>query len=496
MIDTATFIAAVVASLVAMLRWMRVAQREHYLPGSVVRFALRWWTSRTVNLVGIGVAIAGAIASIWSLPFGLSTVVIVAFGPLGLGLRGRTAPLAWTPRLRRLAVAGISILAIVLVAGRSGVVGVVAALATPVLVDVALLILWPIETRWSARFVREASRRLASVAPEVVAITGSFGKTSTKAYVGRLLQKRRTTVVSPASFNNRLGLARSINEQLAPGTEVFVAEMGTYGRGEIRDLCSWIPPTVSVITGIGPVHLERFGTLDEVAAAKAEIVDGATSLVLNIDYPHLAALADAEEHRREVVRCSSVSSRADVYIGPDAQVRVRGRVVGSMVEGEGFPGNVACAVGVLTAFGMVPDPEDLESLERPLHRQQVATAESGTIVIDDSYNANPSGALAAIALLGRLGSPGSRRAVVTPGLVELGTQQFAENVSFAERAAREATDIVIVGRTNRNALLRGVGDGASVTVVDSREEAVAWVRRTLGQGDLVLYENDLPDHYP
>ena len=169
MIDTATFIAAVVASLVAMLRWMRVAQREHYLPGSVVRFALRWWTSRTVNLVGIGVAIAGAIASIWLLPFGLSTVVIVAFGPLGLGLRGRTAPLAWTPRLRRLAVAGISILAIVLVAGRSGVVGVVAALATPVLVDVALLILWPIETRWSARFVREASRRLASVAPEVVA---------------------------------------------------------------------------------------------------------------------------------------------------------------------------------------------------------------------------------------------------------------------------------------------------------------------------------------
>ena len=79
---------------------------------------------------------------------------------------------------------------------------------------------------------------------------------------------RRSVVASPASFNNRAGLARAVNEHLAEGTEVFVAEMGTYGRGEIAELCSWIPPDVAVITAIGPVHLERFGSEDRIVAGQ------------------------------------------------------------------------------------------------------------------------------------------------------------------------------------------------------------------------------------
>ncbi|GBD83838.1 UDP-N-acetylmuramoyl-tripeptide--D-alanyl-D-alanine ligase [bacterium BMS3Abin02] len=496
MIDILTSAAAIAASGLSMLRWVRVAQREHYLPGSVVRFAVRWWGSRIVNLAGFVLAVAGAIVSIWVRPVGLVTAAIIAFGPLGLGVRGRTAPLAWTPRLRRTVGAAAALLFLLLAVGGAGVVAVMVAPAIPLLVDAALWLLWPVEVRSSTRFVDEASRRLASVAPTVVAITGSFGKTTTKAHVGRLLRNRRRVVVSPASFNNRLGLARSINEQLTPGTEVFVAEMGTYGRGEIRALCEWIRPTVSVITAIGPVHLERFGTLEAVASAKAEIVDGSQTLVLNIDHPQLAELADAEEGRREVIRCSSSSARADVYVGPDSMVYLRGQAIGATSDGEAFPGNVACAVGVLAAIGLTADPADLASLERPAHRRQVATAQSGAVVIDDTYNANPVGARAALSMLGRYASPGARRVVVTPGLVELGRRQFAENVALAEHAAREATDIVIVGRTNRRALLEGSRGAMSVRVVDSREEAVAWVRRTLGPGDAVVYENDLPDHYP
>lgn len=496
MIDAAVLFSALLASAIATIRWLRVAQREHYLPGSVGTFAARWWKSRGVNLAGLALAIAAAVASVWFRPLGLVTVLVVLAGPWGLGLRGRTSPLAWTPRLRRVAGVSAFLAAVLLIATKSAPIAVFMSLALPLLVDGALAILWPLESRWSARFVRDASRRLAAVAPVVVAITGSFGKTSTKTYAGRMLQRRRETVVSPASFNNRLGLARSINEQLATGTEVFVAEMGTYSRGEIRELCSWIPPTVSVITGIGPVHLERFGTLDEVAAAKAEIVDDAASLVLNVDYPWLADLATAEESRRQVIRCSVESPSADVFVGPDAQVRVHGRVIGAIDSGEGFPGNVACAIGVLISLGMTPDAQDLATMERPLHRQQIATAASGAIVIDDTYNANPAGARAALAALDRHASDGSRRVIVTPGIIELGHEQYAENVELAARAAQTATDIVIVGRTNRKALLEGSRRARSVKVVDSREEGVAWVRRTLGPGDVVLYENDLPDHYP
>jgi len=495
-IDSLTYAIAVAASAVSMFRWIRVAQREHYFPGSVLRFAVRWWRSRLANLIGFGLALVGAIMSIWVLPAGLVTAIIVAVGPLGLGVHGRTAPLAWTPRLRRVAGVSVGLLVLLLVAGRAGAISVVAVLAFPLLIDVALLVLWPLEAKWSARFVREASRRLAAVAPTVVAITGSFGKTTTKAYVGRLLRNQRSVVISPASFNNRMGLARSINEQLTPGAEVFVAEMGTYGRGEIRALCEWIPPTVSVITAIGPVHLERFGSLEEIASAKAEIVDGCTTLVVNIDFPALAELAGIEEGRREVIRCSSSSSDADVYVGPDSTVYLRGQSVGTIGEGEEFPGNVACAVGVLAALGLSPDPADMISLERPMHRRQVATAPSGAVVIDDTYNANPAGARAVVEMLGRHGSSGARRVLVTPGLVELGVRQYAENVMLAEQASKQAADIVIVGRTNRRALLEGSRGAASVRVVSSREEAVAWVRRTLGPGDVVVYENDLPDHYP
>jgi UDP-N-acetylmuramoyl-tripeptide--D-alanyl-D-alanine ligase len=100
-------------------------------------------------------------------------------------------------------------------------------------------------------------------------------------------------------------------------------------------------------------------------------------------------------------------------------------------------------------------------------------------------------------MLAEVGEPGGRRVVVTPGMVELGPRQAAANREFAAAAARVADDLVIVGATNRRALLAGAADGgAAVTTVDDREAAVAWVRGRLGAGDAVLYENDLPDHYP
>jgi UDP-N-acetylmuramoyl-tripeptide--D-alanyl-D-alanine ligase len=119
------------------------------------------------------------------------------------------------------------------------------------------------------------------------------------------------------------------------------------------------------------------------------------------------------------------------------------------------------------------------------------------LVIDDTFNANPAGARAALDLLLTSGR-GGRRVVVTPGMVELGTLQAQENRSFAARVGQVASDLVVVGRTNRRALLRGAAGrgGADVRSVATRDQAVAWVRRNLGPGDVVLYENDLPDHYP
>ncbi|MGI9609554.1 MAG: glutamate ligase domain-containing protein, partial [Acidimicrobiia bacterium] len=291
------------------------------------------------------------------------------------------------------------------------------------------------------------------------------------------------------------GLARAINEQLLPGTEVFIAEMGTYGKGEIAELCRWIPPDVAAMVAIGPVHLERFRTEERIVEAKSEILDRADTGVIAIDHPLLAALAEERSANLDVVTAST---------GADASVRVLagkvyidGRDVGEVAP-EVFEINLGVAVAIGLALGGDADAlaGRLDDLPRPEHRQSISKGEGGFVIIDDTYNSNPGGAIAALSKLQKEGKNG-RKVVVTPGMVELGPRQREENASLSAQAASIADDLLIVGATNRAALLEGSAHGpASVTVVGSREEAVLWVRSHLGPGDAVLYENDLPDHYP
>jgi UDP-N-acetylmuramoyl-tripeptide--D-alanyl-D-alanine ligase len=499
------------------LRWLRVAQREHYQPGSAGRFALRWWRQDPLSIGGAVVALAG-VGLAWRWPgAAFGSAVVVAAGPLGLGLRGRTAKLAWTRRLRTLAgvAAGLGAAGLVLgvESGAGPAVAAALAVSVPLLVDLSSAITAPFEDAAARRHVRRAAARLQRVAPLVVAITGSYGKTSTKGYVAHLLAGSRTVLASPASFNNRAGLARAVNENLAEGTDVFVAEMGTYAKGEIAALCSWLAPAIAVITAIGPVHLERFGSEERIVEAKAEILERARVAVLNIDDPRLAALATgAEERGLRVRRVSESDAGADVRVSEsgegltlfvDGLERARGPLGPR-------PGNVACAVAVALEAGLPLEEigRRFGSLPGAAHRLEQGTGAGGVVVLDDTYNANPAGARAALRALEALAPPAGRRVVVTPGMVELGRRQEEENRLFGAAVAAVASDLVVVGRTNRRALLAGAagalggGDGAAPApmlrwqVVRQREQAVDWVRRQLGAGDIVLYENDLPDHYP
>jgi UDP-N-acetylmuramoyl-tripeptide--D-alanyl-D-alanine ligase len=513
-------VGACIASCVpAGLRWLRVAQREHYLPGSVSRFSVRWWRITPWNVALGTAALGAAVFASWWPVVGVVTAAVVAAGPLGLGVRGRSSKLAWTRRLRTLVVVWALLEVIVvlvgIVTGPASVLALVAALAVPFLVDAACVVTAPFERRLAARYVDAAEQRLRRVAPTVVAITGSYGKTSTKSHLAHLLGTSQPVVASPASFNNRAGLARAVNERLADGTRVFIAEMGTYGPGEIAELCRWCRPDVSIITAIGPVHLERFGSEDVVLRAKAEILELAPVVVLPVDDPRLSALAeDAERAGKRVVRCSAADRSADVCVVRDAAggsvtVFVGGSTVVEQVSvPPGVqPVNLACAVGAALALAVDPRelPARIAELPAVDHRLLAARSAAGATVLDDTYNSNPAGVSAALAALAAsVGGNGSRAdhrvVVVTPGMVELGTRQYDENRKFAAAVAAVADDLVIVGRTNRKALRDGAVSAGpahlSVRMVGERQEAVEWVRGHLGAGDAVLYENDLPDHYP
>ena len=354
------------------------------------------------------------------------------------------------------------------------------------------------------RFVAQAKRKLDALGPRIVGITGSYGKTSTKQHLAHLISTSLETLASPASFNNRAGLARSINEQLSPSHQLFIAEMGTYGIGEIAELCSWCRPDVAVLTAIGPVHLERMGSMAAILDAKLEIAEMAPVVVINVMDKRLGQVVDRlQRFGKEVITTATAQTyQAQVVVDASSSppvLQVRGVSVelpGPLPEGV-RAGNLASAFAVILGLGL--DPFDfvdrVASMPAVVNRATVGVAESGVIVIDDTFNANPEGARSALSTLASA-APKGRRVLVTPGMVELGSEQDHENRDLAAAASRVVDTVVIVGRTNRASLLAGVSSRTTVVQMPTRDRAVAWVRRSLKARDAVLYENDLPDHYP
>lgn len=505
--------AAVGAASLALglLRWLRVAQREHYISGSCRTTAVRWITRRPPNALLAGLAAAGVGAAVAGRATGSDEALVagtviagaaMALLPWPMPLRG-DPPLNFTRRARVLAVVAAGLVLVpVLVTGLawSWLVGLAVATAlVPLLVDLAMAITAPFERRALERHRARAEARLRQVAPLVVAVTGSWGKTSTKNHVRDLLTGFVEVVASPASWNNTAGLSRTVNEHLTDTTDVLVAEMGTYGPGEIADMCGWVRPRIGVISAIGPMHLERMRTLDTVLAAKAEILEGVDTAVLWVDDPRLDELS----RRVSVPTVVRVGTRG----GPELDVEVarqddrlvvwvQGERLGDLpAEGGPHPGNLGLAVAAALAAGATPAhvASRLGSLGSVSHRAAVGTSDRGVVVIDDTFNSNPAGARAAVARLAEL-VPDGRRAVVTPGMVELGPVQDEENEALARAVVESGATLVVVGWTNREALRRG--GGPDVVLVPGRDAAREWVRANLGAGDGVLWENDLPDHYP
>ncbi len=496
-------------------RWLRVMQREHYIAGSCVTTARRWIVCRPWERVAAIPALAAAVVALAAASRTVAAVAAAvaaaaaAVFPLGMTVLGREVRLRMTRRAITLAtVTGglvVAVVGAVAPFGRWYAGPALAAVVMPLLVDGAGAITAPIERRIMGRYRDAAAKKLRAIAPRVIAVTGSWGKTSTKQHVADLLRDSASVLASPASFNNTGGLSRTINDLMSPGCEVFVAEMGMYGPGEIRALTDWIVPDVAVICAVGPMHLERAGSIEAIVAAKAEILERATQAVLWVSNPLLDELASRQSVRVWRVgwrgeQPSSGSLDVEVAVGDDGdtiEIARDGRVLGTCSKANGVhPENAACAVAAALVYGLDERAiaARLPALTGPEHRAETARSDAGVFVIDDTFNSNPQGAARALDSLVHA-VPEGRRAVVTPGMVELGSEQAEANRKFAARVAEAGATLVVVGFTNRRALVHGARGAATVRVRD-RAAARAWVRAELHEGDGVLWENDLPDHYP
>jgi UDP-N-acetylmuramoyl-tripeptide--D-alanyl-D-alanine ligase len=442
---------------------------------------------------------------------------------------GAKKPLVMTGRAWRILIAAlaVNVLASLVLPGAAhlllggwpadvatwGLVTVGLFLGVPLLLLAGNALVAPLQRIINARFLRAARDRLSEIDPVVVGITGSFGKTSTKVAVARLIADPSAVLATPGSYNTPLGVSRTINEHLGPSHHYLVVEMGARRRGDIAELCRLVSPSVALLTAIGPAHLDTFGTLADVRAAKTEIIAGLAPggiAVLNVDDLEVRSVADGITDRR-VIRYGldpagrpDVTAR-DVTTGPQGssltvvdatsteQVAVSTRLLGRHALGH-LLGGVAAALALGRSLGDLG--EAIASLEPVEHRLQLIEGTGGITVIDDAYNSNPQGAAAALEVLAAM--PAVKRVVVTPGIVELGRLQPEANRELGAQAARVADAIIVVAPVNRAALSAGVlsaGNGALLVTVDSLKEAEAELGRLLGPGDAVLFENDLPDHY-
>ncbi len=431
-------------------------------------------------------------------------------------LRTAKKPLAMTARAKRIYAIALTLSAAAgLAAAKLSflvLVWIVLVQLLPLTLVGANLLLAPFEARVQARYWREARAVLHRVDPIVIAVTGSYGKTSVKHILGHVLETAGPVLITPGSVNTAMGIARVIRERLQPHHRYFVVEMGAYGIGSIRRLCALTPPRIGIISAVGKAHYERFKSLDAVAHAKFELAeavrDNGGTIIVAAEILDLAWPREFVERHRDRVVTVGGEDTADLVIAALRQ-ESDGIVAQIGWHGQGYElraplfglhqgRNVALAFAAACTLGLMPEDvvASLKSTPQVAHRLEVKRPGDGTIVIDDAYNSNPVGFASALALLDSLRQPGGRRILVTPGMAELGSEHEAEHARIGRLAASHVDVLVAVAPHRVAPLVAAFSQAAperEIVSCPTFAEAQTWLDRHLAGHDVVLIENDLPD---
>lgn len=383
---------------------------------------------------------------------------------------------------------------------------------------VANLLIYPLERAINGAYLRAAKKRIKTLMPKVIGITGSYGKTSTKYILHEILSQKFNTLMTPDSYNTPMGVTKVIRGDLTAAHEVFIVEMGAYRRGDIRELCELASPEIGILTAVGPQHLERFKSIETIAKTKYELIESLPTdglAVFNCDNDIVAGLADKTDDKQVIryavdadsdltasnIRHTDTGLEFTVHsnaLQADGEIEIRTRLLGRHNVS-----NILAATSVALACGMeLEEIRDAVAKVEPVpHRLQLSAGAGGVTIIDDSFNANPVGAKAALEVLDDFGRTpnGGKKVLVTPGMVELGEQEYEENRRFGERAAQVCDRVILVGPNRTAPILDGLKTAnypkEQVRIAANLAEVKDYLAKLLKPGDVVLFENDLPDNY-
>jgi UDP-N-acetylmuramoyl-tripeptide--D-alanyl-D-alanine ligase len=392
----------------------------------------------------------------------------------------------------------------------------IVAFLCPFIQWLATIIMKPVENNINNGFINDAKRIIKEM-PDLttIGITGSYGKTSSKFILGRILSESKHTLVTPDSYNTPMGITITVRNSLKPIHEVFVAEMGARQKGDIKELCDLVQPKIGILTAIGPQHLETFGNIETVAATKFELIDSLPKdglAVLNLD---------DEQIRKNIanVKVRVLTYAIDKVGNGENSVDYWAENIGFSAQGMTFTlkskngdsvpmrtqllgkhniYNILAATAVAVDLGM-----DYNTISRAVaavppvpHRLVLKNAGNFTI-IDDAFNSNPVGSAMALEVLSKM--PGGRKIIITPGMVELGAEEYDRNKEFAIKCAKFCDYVIIVGKKHSGALVDGIKEANlsedKYYIAENLADANQKMRSMVMAGDYVLFENDLPDTY-
>ena len=377
-------------------------------------------------------------------------------------------------------------------------------LVLPLIIVICHFILLPIEVLIKKYYIKKALKKLKNFKGIKIAITGSFGKTSTKNILKKMLEAKYKVVASPLNFNTPMGLCRTVNEKLEADTEILIVEMGARRRGEIKELCDMLSPDIGIVTSVGEQHIETFGSLEQVKKTKFELCESlGTSKKCYFDCYNentrelfdkaickkegLGKSVDVEIHKVDERGLSfSISGK---FKKVDFQTKLLGRFMAR---------NISLCFLVAKDLG-VPEKEIKKVIKdlKPFPHRLELISRGDLKIIDDAYNSNFDGFCEALQVLGLFEE--EEKIVITPGMVELGERQYELNFKIGKIIASSCDKVIVMNKTNKKALKNGIlsekFNKNNLFFAESRNEMNEIIKNNISRKAVILFENDLPDDY-
>jgi UDP-N-acetylmuramoyl-tripeptide--D-alanyl-D-alanine ligase len=375
---------------------------------------------------------------------------------------------------------------------------------SPFLIFIAAAIAWPLELLISVYYQLRAKMKLRRYGTEIIGITGSYGKTTTKAILLSYLQGKYLTIATPKSYNTLNGVSKSINENLEKQHEIMIVEMGATGNKDIEHLVKLTKPQYGIITTVGPQHLSGFKTVANILSEKVKLIDSLPKkgiAVINYDNQLLREYRFQSPCRKITFGLNAGADyRAyDLVSGLDGlsfKISFRGRTAEMRTKliGSHNVYNILAAFALATEMGvsvkeLIHQTRGLEPVKNRLNIH-----ESGALtIIEDSFNANPEGFGSALEVLNY---HKKYKILITPGLVEGGKEEEELNRSLSKKISAVCNLVILIKTRGSQAIKTGL-DTLGFTnyiFVENFHQAMAIVRNEYPDA-AVLIENDVTDIY-